>query len=140
VNQRTIAIAIVGITLSGLIMLGVAGARREARPTTPGLAGIASADSNNPELVAAGRDVYTNYCQSCHGGAFQGNVNIPALGGSSTTATLSDAQLFAIVQNGQGNMPAFGNALSDTSIWAALAYIKSAWPAQIQQTQEALNE
>jgi mono/diheme cytochrome c family protein len=140
VSQRNIAIAIVAIVLVGIIFLGVAGARREAQPQTPELSGINSADAGNTQLVSAGREVYSTYCQACHGVAFQGNANIPALGGSSSTPTRSDAELFAIVQNGQGNMPAFGNSLSDTSIWASLAYIKSAWPVDIQQAQEALNE
>ncbi|NJM07879.1 cytochrome c [Candidatus Gracilibacteria bacterium] len=104
-SQRTIAIAIVGIILLGLVLLSVAGARREARPTTPDLAGVSSADASNPQLVAAGREVYGSYCQGCHGVALQGNANIPALGGSSASATLSDGQLFAIVKTARAVCP-----------------------------------
>jgi mono/diheme cytochrome c family protein len=34
-------------------------------------------------------------------------------------------------------MPAFGEALSDDEIWAALAYIKSTWPPETLAAQEA---
>ena len=37
-------------------------------------------------------------------------------------------------------MPAFGGVLSDDEIWAALAYIKSTWPPDIQATQEQVNQ
>ncbi|MGZ0246783.1 MAG: c-type cytochrome [Alphaproteobacteria bacterium] len=37
------------------------------------------------------------------------------------------------------NMPAFEGKLSDAEIWASLAYIKSRWPAKIQQRQADIN-
>jgi len=36
-------------------------------------------------------------------------------------------------------MPGFGDTLSDREIWAVLAYIKSRWPEEIRQRQEAIS-
>jgi mono/diheme cytochrome c family protein len=36
-------------------------------------------------------------------------------------------------------MPAYQDTLSDTEIWAVLAFIKSRWPATIRAQQERQN-
>ena len=40
-----------------------------------------------------------------------------------------------IVPGYQSDMPAYADVLSDREIWAALAYIKSSWPAAIRARQ-----
>ena len=37
-------------------------------------------------------------------------------------------------------MPGFAATLSDTEIWAVLAYIKSTWPADIRAAQERASQ
>jgi hypothetical protein len=58
-----------------------------------------------------------------------------------------DELLFALTKQGpqalarsgyQSDMPAYGGKLSDAEIWAALAYIKSRWPKDIRQRQDAI--
>jgi mono/diheme cytochrome c family protein len=60
-----------------------------------------------------------------------------------------DALLFDIISRGaqafaqppqQYDMPAFGGILSDTEIWAVIAYLKSTWPPDIQAAQEQVNQ
>jgi len=59
-----------------------------------------------------------------------------------------DAHLFEVTKFGtaavagpdyQTDMAAFGEVLSDTEIWAVLAFIKSRWPATIQRHHSELN-
>ncbi len=38
-----------------------------------------------------------------------------------------------------GEMPAFASTLTDTEIWAVLAYIKSTWPPEAREYQKALS-
>ena len=40
----------------------------------------------------------------------------------------------------KSNMAAFRDTLSDAEIWAVLAFIKSRWPAAIQERQERINQ
>jgi mono/diheme cytochrome c family protein len=116
------------------------------------------ADANNPRLVADGRTVYAEHCASCHGKNLEGQPNwrerlpsgrlpAPPHDASGHTWHHPDRQLFEITKNGasgmvpgyQSDMPAFASSLSDEQIWAALAFIKSNWPEDIQQRQERLN-
>jgi mono/diheme cytochrome c family protein len=58
-----------------------------------------------------------------------------------------DRELFEIAKNEpagtvpgyESDTPAFKDVLSDREIWAALAYIKSLWPAEIRARQERIN-
>ena len=56
----------------------------------------------------------------------------------------NDQSIFTTVKYGgqatapegyRSNMPALDNRLSDNEIWAALAFIKSTWPPDIQAAQ-----
>jgi mono/diheme cytochrome c family protein len=97
--------------------------------------------------LAEGRDLYLQYCASCHGENLEGQPNwqtrlangrlpAPPHDASGHTWHHSDEVLFRIVKEGLGaispgyenDMPAFGDVLSDAEIEAILAYIKSTWP------------
>lgn len=97
--------------------------------------------------LAKGRDLYLQYCASCHGENLEGQPNwqtrlangrlpAPPHDASGHTWHHSDEVLFRIVKEGldaiapgyESDMPAFGDVLSDTEIEAILAYIKSTWP------------
>ena len=117
------------------------------------------ADPSNPALVARGRIVYDQYCASCHGRNLQGQPDwrsrlatgrmpAPPHDQSGHTWHHPDAILFDITKAGvqshappgyESDMPAFGGTLSDEDIWAALSYIKSRWPKEIQERQSLMN-
>lgn len=115
------------------------------------------ADPDDGRQVAEGKVAYDRHCASCHGGKLEGQPNwrdklhtgrmpAPPHDASGHTWHHPDAVLFGITKNGlipgryappkyESDMPAFAGALSDEEIWAVLAYIKSAWPAEIRNAQ-----
>lgn len=119
---------------------------------------IAGADAGNPRLVERGAVVYATHCASCHGKNLEGEPNwqtrkptgelpAPPHDASGHTWHHSDPQLFAIVKQGgqpfmppgmRSAMPAYDAVLADGDIWAALAFIKSRWPAEIRARQEQI--
>jgi mono/diheme cytochrome c family protein len=117
-------------------------------------------DADSPALVAQGQAVYAEACASCHGANLEGQADwrirhadgkLPAPPHDETGHTWHhpDAQLFAITKFGpaavaglddyETDMPAFAGELSDDDIRAALAYIKSTWPAEIRARQDDIN-
>jgi mono/diheme cytochrome c family protein len=122
-------------------------------------AGVRRADPGSADQVALGRQVYIAQCAQCHGLNLEGQVNWqqelpgggrPALPHDATGHTWHhpDAMLFDIVKRGgqasspanyKNNMPGYAGILSDSDIWAVLAYIKSTWPADIRAAQERVN-
>ncbi len=118
------------------------------------------ADPGDPKQVALGQQVYAEICASCHGENLEGQPNwrlrqsngrLPApphdAGGHTWHhpdemlfgMTKAGIESFVRLQNYESDMPAFAETLSDQEIWAALAYIKSRWPAEIQARQEDIN-
>jgi mono/diheme cytochrome c family protein len=75
-------------------------------------------------------DNYKAKCQMCHGATGLGDT--PA--GKAMQARpfnspdvikKSDAELFAVIKNGKGKMPAFAGKLSDADITALVAHIRT---------------
>ena len=117
------------------------------------------ADPTDSTLVARGRVIYDRQCALCHGRELEGQPDwrtrlptgrlpAPPHDVSGHTWHHPDAVLFDITQGGvqthaptgyQSDMPAFGDILSDADIWAALSYIKSRWPKEIQQKHSTIN-
>ena len=105
-----------------------------------------------PERVAEGREIYEGYCASCHGANLEGEPDwqsrdadgyLPAPPHDETGHTWhhDTALLTRIVREGteaivggsyKSNMMGFGDVLSDAEIASVLGYIKSTWPAEIQ--------
>ncbi|KPV54705.1 hypothetical protein SE17_02000 [Kouleothrix aurantiaca] len=132
------------LIMIGLVALNVRGSARTA-----------TADPSNAEQVALGRQVYAANCASCHGTNLEGQPNwqqdLPTGGRPAPPHDVTghtwhhdDQSLFTTVKYGgqatspegyRSNMPALGNSLSDNEIWAALAFIKSTWPPDIQAAQ-----
>jgi S-disulfanyl-L-cysteine oxidoreductase SoxD len=115
------------------------------------------ADSDPKELVATGQQVYRTSCAGCHGSDLKGQVagakvagvQPPPLDASGHAWLHSDGTLFRMVKYGivyclggvtQPEMPNFGDQLDDRSIHAALAFIKSHWPARLRVIQNAFND
>lgn len=101
------------------------------------------------EQIELGQQVYAANCASCHGATLEGqpdwkrrlaNGRMPAPphDASGHTWHHADRQIFNITKLGVGavvpgyesDMPAFEGVLSDAEIAAALAWIKSSWPAR----------
>lgn len=118
------------------------------------------ADPNNPELVSMGREVYSDYCASCHGvhlegqsdwRSFKTDGSLPAPPHDKTGHTWHHPDEFLIAYTKHGGqafapptfksgMPSFGDALGHEKIISVIAYIKSLWPKAIQERQAHLNE
>lgn len=117
-------------------------------------------DPSDKARVARGKDVYATHCAACHGARLEGQPEwrsrkpdgrLPAPPHDETGHTWHhpDAVLLDIVKNGlvpgrtapdgyRSDMPAYGATLSDADITAVLAYIKSAWPAEVLARQKEM--
>jgi mono/diheme cytochrome c family protein len=116
--------------------------------------------ANDAEQLALGEEVYTDACASCHGAKLEGQPNwkvrqangrLPAPPHDDTGHTWHhpDQLLFEMTKQGveafgpegyESDMPGFADTLSDDQIRAALAYIKSAWPANIRAKQDSFTQ
>jgi mono/diheme cytochrome c family protein len=105
------------------------------------------------QSISAGQVVYNNACASCHGAALEGQPNwqkrsstgyLPAPPHDETGHTWHhpDQMLFEFTKYGpqkfagadyKSAMPAYEGKLTDQEIWNVLAFIKSQWPAEIQE-------
>ncbi len=108
---------------------------------------------------AAGAGLYQDNCASCHGENLEGQPDwksqnddgtlpAPPHDDSGHTWHHGDGLLFdyskfggqvALEQRGVSGfvsgMPGFAETLSDAQIWDILAFIKSTWPARVQEMQ-----
>jgi mono/diheme cytochrome c family protein len=114
--------------------------------------------SDYPVDIAAGADLYGQYCASCHGANLEGQEDwrspgadgrLPAPPHDDTGHTWHhiDSLLFTYTKLGgketlaaqemdfDSGMPGFGDQLSDEEIWKVLSYIKSTWPERISTIQ-----
>ncbi len=111
-------------------------------------------------LVVSGKQIYANYCASCHGESLQGqphwrhrlsNGRLPAPPHDKSGHTWHhpDSMLFDIVKNGlvpgktappryESDMPAFNGILTDEEIVAVIAYIKNSWPPEVLHAQKEI--
>lgn len=113
--------------------------------------------------LAKGEELYAEHCAACHGAKLQGEPNwqianedgtMPAPPHDRTGHTWHhDNQLLfdytrlggaeALSKRGlddfKSGMPGFSDVIDDEAIWDILAYIRSTWPARIQEIQTARN-
>lgn len=118
-------------------------------------------DGANSQHLILGQQVYQTSCAACHGANLEGQPNwqSPGLDGlmpapphdeTGHTWHHPDALLLDIVKYGvaaasnlenyQSAMPAYEGVLSDEEIIAVLAFIKSQWPDELQDSHDQLNE
>ena len=137
-NQRNVTVIFFVLVLIALVVFGL---RRAARANIPQLG---RADPGNAAQVALGQSIYATRCASCHGASLAGTTAASALDASGQTSRRDDAWIFTTIkQGGQATaapgatslMPAFGGGLSDEQIWAAIAFVKSTWPAEVRAQQ-----
>ncbi len=114
---------------------------------------------HNNAMVKIGRRIYTQHCAACHGIKLEGQPNwrvrladgkMPAPPHDETGHTWHhpDHYLFGMTKYGieaiaeqeyPNNMPVYQGTLSDDEIIAALSYIKSTWPKEVQDTHDEIN-
>src|SRR5262245_6946268 len=106
------------VLVSGALAVG-ADADRQALQSLNPFAGDAAA-------AAAGRDLYNQTCQSCHGAAGQGTDRGPALASGTFAHGSTDGEVFRSIKNGIPGTPMAGfPGLSDSDIWRLVTYVKS---------------
>jgi mono/diheme cytochrome c family protein len=153
VSRRRRNVVIVISVVAGLLAAGVTAWLAQRKYVPP-----ISAD--DPRQVALGATVYAARCAQCHGANLEGqpdwrqpraNGRLPAPphDASGHTWHHPDDILFGITKNGmapyapagyESDMPAFSGTLTDDEIAAAIAFIKSRWPADIRARQARINE
>lgn len=114
---------------------------------------------DDSDTVAAGRQIYSQTCASCHGDDLQGQSDwqtrdaegyLPAPPHDETGHTWhhSEQLLFDITKYGlqqfagadyQTRMPAYQDVLSDDEIIAVLTYIKAQWPEEIRARHDLIS-
>lgn len=152
-RRRLIAWTAAGLSLAGLAALGFFAL--EALRGVP-----VYADASDPELVRRGERIYAAECAACHGARLEGQPNwrerlpdgtlpAPPHDAEGHTWHHPDQVLFDYTRDGgqamappgfRSAMPAFGQTLEERDILAALAYIKSRWPAEVRDRQERIND
>ena len=100
-------------------------------------------------VVALGSEVYADHCAVCHGTNLEG-AEAPPHDGTGHTWQHSDRVLFEMTKFGtsdslcltpkDSDMPVFQASLSDNEIIAALSFIKSRWPEEMQRQHDLINE
>ncbi len=120
--------------------------------------------NSDKAVISAGAELYADNCAVCHGADLEGaedwqgynedgTLKPPPHDASGHTWHHSDTLLFDYVKLGgtaamakvaleefNSGMPPFGDTLTDEEIWNILAFIKSSWPEDIQQTQREISE
>jgi mono/diheme cytochrome c family protein len=93
--------------------------------------------SRDERRLARGSEVFTHFCQVCHGPFGQGDGSV-ILGGFPAPPSLSaqraigmpDGQMFHVLTRGQGRMPSVAPQLSPEDRWSAILYVR-----QLQQSE-----
>lgn len=83
------------------------------------------------DSTARGRNVYVNNCAVCHGDNIEGmkseesslEMDTPDL--KKRLLTHTDGDFFWKIMNGRGEMPSFGDDLSETEVWDVINYLRS---------------
>ncbi|MEC7987648.1 MAG: cytochrome c [Myxococcota bacterium] len=109
------------------------------------------------EMMETGQVMTETYCGACHQIEEGDNKMAPVaraenregeavnrwpgahkvlVGPTSAVPNYNDLELYYIIRNGNGQMPAYGHAMYDHEIWASIEYIKSKSPARIETKQD----
>ena len=91
--------------------------------------------ASDPAAVPAGRQLYQQTCQSCHGGDAQGDRG-PALTGNLKHGN-TEADMFQTIRSGVPGtqMPSFSGLPAD-SVWRIITYLKSLNPNNATQAEK----
>ena len=92
---------------------------------------------DNPDAVARGSVVFSNFCRPCHGATARGDGLVvqhgypgpPSLYGDEPR-TIKDGQIFHILTYGKGLMPSYAGQISREDRWNVIAYVRSLQQAE----------
>jgi len=86
----------------------------------------------NQEMVQLGQERYNIFCIPCHGPTGEGNGKVTGFGFpkpasllAENARSLSNGEIFEIIQNGRGNMYPYGYRVKPDERWAVIAYIRA---------------
>src|SRR5215471_18838404 len=125
-NEKAAAIVGIAVLSLSLKLIAAQGNPDAAKVKNPVAATAAS--------IAAGKQLYTRNCASCHGANGEGgpgNDLIPAapnLVDEKWDHGSTDGEIFDVIKNGIApdfNMTPFKNKLKDDDIWNVINYIRS---------------
>ncbi len=136
------------LVLTAVVVLGACDGPKHLRVWTPAdhgqpsdvdpsrvPAGDTSADTGDPRLAAAAA-LWRVSCAGCHGQSGHGDgaerppgAQVPDMTTAAWQGSQTDAQLAAIIAQGRGMMPPFGNQVSSQGISSLVAYVRSLGPS-----------
>jgi len=97
---------------------------------------VADARQTNPvkptaESLQSGKRIYTYDCASCHGTTGDGKtevakeIRLPDLSDPAALKERTDGEIFYVLKNGRGDMPAEGNRVKTEQLWDLVNYTRS---------------
>jgi len=102
-------------------------------PPPPAIVPVTNPNQPTDESIAQGKDLYENYCTTCHG--LDGGGQGPAAHGITTfprqlwvwnnAPESADGYLYWFITNGRNEMPPWGVILSESQRWDVINYIKT---------------
>lgn len=103
------------------------------KPMPADAATLVNPVKSTPESQAHAKMVYGMDCAMCHGTKGDGKGDLVAdmhltmkdLTNPATLKDMSDGQIFYIIKNGKGQMPAEGDRAKDEGIWNLVLYVRS---------------
>ena len=95
---------------------------------------------NDPQAVAAGRNLFEQHCAQCHGQAVEGGRKAPALRAAEVQGASTGA-IFWILTNGvvRRGMPVWSK-LPEPQRWQLVSYIKSLGILAVNETPPSQRE
>lgn len=99
--------------------------------------GLANPVAGTPEAPERGRELYRVNCATCHGSGGRGDGPLAPYYARSPAATVppidlagprvrarTDGQLYWILVHGLGNMPPYGELLTDDEVWTVVLHVR----------------
>lgn len=108
-----------------------------AAPATPAIPAEAARQANpvkpTPDSIAQGKKYYTYDCAMCHGGNGDGKgdvaiaekLTLPDFTDPASLKDQTDGELFYILKNGHGHMPAEPVRVNQNELWNLINYVRS---------------
>ena len=143
----------VGITIMGLVVVGIITLTLLAAVTTPPQEGFSAVASITNQIVA-GQDLYGLHCVECHGSEGEGGeitaveglegVVMEPLNAPDFIYTRTDETIFNVINYGQQNLGmqpfglAYGGELKQAEIEAIVTFIRYTWDDRVEIPQEAV--